>query len=71
MVLSRMSRLKPELRLAQAISAFIADLSDEQKSEFVIERIQALASPLRIQDVQSLTAEIDRVHGRRCLGPSL
>jgi hypothetical protein len=69
--LATASRLKPEVRLGQAISEFVADLSDEQKARFNARRSQALASPPSIQDVRSLTAEIDRVSGGRCLGPRL
>lgn len=69
--LAAASRLKPELRLGQALSEFVTDLSDEQKARFNARRSQALASPPSIQDVRNLTAEIDRVHGGRCLGPRL
>jgi ankyrin repeat domain-containing protein 50 len=33
-VLANASRLKPEIRLAQAVSQFEADLSNEQKTSF-------------------------------------
>ncbi|KAJ5702091.1 hypothetical protein N7488_009639 [Penicillium malachiteum] len=66
------SRLKPELRLAQAISAFTADLSADQKARLAEKRSEALKSPPSIQDVRSLTAEIDRANsGGRCVGPRL
>ncbi|KAJ5359270.1 uncharacterized protein N7496_011683 [Penicillium cataractarum] len=71
LALATASRLKAEVRLGQAISEFVADLSDEQKARFIAKRSQALASLPSIQDVRSLTAEIDRVSGGRCLGPRL
>ncbi|KAJ6008350.1 NACHT nucleoside triphosphatase [Penicillium herquei] len=72
LALSKASRLKPELRLAQAISAFTADLSDDQKARLAEKRSKALKTPPSIQDVRSLTAEIDRANnGGRCVGPRL
>jgi hypothetical protein len=71
LALATASRLKPEVRLGQAISEFVADLSGEQKARFNAKRSQALALPPSIQDVRSLTAEIDRINGGRCLGPRL
>jgi len=75
-VLANASRLKPEIRLAQAISHFEADLSSEQKATFRIYRSQSSDSPPRPSDVMRLTAEIDRrtsgkVGGGRCYGPRL
>ena len=65
------ANLKPELRLAQAISEFEADLSDEQKQQYR----QDKSKPLHSDDVMRLTAEIDRsmlIQGsRRCFGPRL
>jgi hypothetical protein len=68
------SRLKPEIRLAQVVSQFEADLSSEQKATFRTYRSQWLSSPPDHRDVMQLTAEIDRnasgkVSGRRCFGP--
>jgi len=67
------SRLKPEIRLAQAISRFEADLSDEQKSTFRTLKSQSLNSPPELGDVMRFTAQIDRQMsnkaGRRCFGP--
>lgn len=71
LALAKASHLKAEVRLGQAISEFVANLSAEQKARFNAKRSQALTSPPTIQDVRSLTAEIDRVHGGRCLGPRL
>ncbi|KAF2185906.1 hypothetical protein K469DRAFT_750186 [Zopfia rhizophila CBS 207.26] len=72
-ILSNASRLKPEIRLAQAFSQFEADLSSEQKTDFQNQRSQSLASPPDPSDVMRLTAEIDRrVSGKvggRCFGP--
>ncbi|KAJ5656054.1 hypothetical protein N7507_008004 [Penicillium longicatenatum] len=64
-------RLKPELRLAQAISLFEADLGDDQKLTFQNEKAQVHRAPPRAQDVLRLTAEIDQmalVSKRRCFG---
>ena len=68
------SRLKPEIRLAQAVSEFEATLSGKQKVEFQTIRSQARESPPDISDVMRLTAEVDRAasrKGRRCFGPRL
>jgi hypothetical protein len=74
-VLSSASRLKPYIRLAQAVSQFEADLSSEQKATFRTYRSQAQDSPPDPNDVMRLTAEIDRHAsgkiGRRCFGPRL
>ncbi|XTI89671.1 hypothetical protein V2W45_1284894, partial [Cenococcum geophilum] len=71
-VLANISRLKPEIRLAQAVSQFEADLSSEQKTTFRTYRSQSCDSPPDPKDVMRLTAEIDRkVGGRRCFGPRL
>ncbi|KAJ5700903.1 hypothetical protein N7493_011949 [Penicillium malachiteum] len=72
LALSKASRLKPELRLAQAISAFTADLSADQKARLAEKRAEALKSPPSIQDVRSLIAEIDRANSGGCyVGPRL
>ncbi|KAI9763674.1 MAG: hypothetical protein M1839_006322, partial [Geoglossum umbratile] len=75
-LLANISTLKPEIRLAQAVSQFEADLSSEQKSTFRTYRSQSRDSPPDPSDVMRLTAEIDRqasgkVGGRRCFGPRL
>ncbi|KAI1117131.1 hypothetical protein F5Y14DRAFT_439576 [Nemania sp. NC0429] len=66
-------RLKPEIRLAQAISQFEADLSTEQKTTLNTYKSQSLASSPSPSDVMRLTAEIDRRAsakvGGRCFGP--
>ncbi|KAJ5170121.1 uncharacterized protein N7500_002904 [Penicillium coprophilum] len=71
--LSSAPRLKPEARLAQAVSQFEAELSNDQKASFRACRARSIESPPSIQDVMQLTAEIDRVSEkrRRCLGPRL
>lgn len=72
-IISNVSRLKPEIRLAQAVSHFEADLSSEQKNVFRSYRSQSLHSPPDLSDVMRLTAEIDRRAsgkvGGRCFGP--
>jgi ankyrin repeat domain-containing protein 50 len=75
-VLANASRLKPEIRLAQAVSQFEADLSSEQKTSFRTYRSQSRDSPPDPSDIMRLTAEIDRrasgkVGGGRCFGPRL
>lgn len=69
--LSKAAPLKPEIRLAQALSEFQANLSEERKAEF-----KTFARPPDIVDVARITAEIDRETGRqrksrRCVGPRL
>ncbi|KAJ5266575.1 MFS transporter [Penicillium angulare] len=54
LALRRAGHLKPEIRLAQAVSEFEAKLSREEKARFNIRKSQSLASPPTIQD-QKLT----------------
>lgn len=65
--------LKPEIRLAQAVSQFEADLSTEQKA--TLRTYKSRHSPPDHSDVMQLTAEIDRrasgTSGGRCFGPRL
>ena len=74
-VLANVAPLKPEIRLAQAVSQFEADLSIEQKATFRSYKSQSRISPPDIGDVMRLTAEIDhRAAGKaggRCYGPRL
>jgi hypothetical protein len=71
LTLSRAGPLKPEIRLAQAVSQYEASLSNDQKVVFRTQRTQALTSPPNIQDVMRITAEIDvsQNAGARCYGP--
>lgn len=74
--LTTAARLKPEIRLAQAVSEFEADLTMEQKLRFNSSRSQALKQSPEIQDVMRFTAEIDRqvsfkIGRGRCYGPRL
>jgi hypothetical protein len=74
--LSKASRLKPEIRLAQAISEFEAHLPSDQKAAFRDQKSKSCDSPPQPRDVMRLTAEIDRrlsgkVVGGRCFGPRL
>jgi hypothetical protein len=64
--LVNLSRLKPEIRLAQAISHFEADLSSDQKASLRAYRSQIQNAPPDPSDVMRLTAEIDRAATRRC-----
>lgn len=73
LVLSKVSTLKAELRLAQAISEFQKDLSTEQKAAFCRTRDSSARTPPDYQDVMRLTEEIDRnasrlLKSRRCFG---
>lgn len=72
--LTQAGSLKAEIRLAQAVSEFEADLSTEEKSAFHSYRSQSCKSPPQIHDVMQLTAEITRpgkLGGGRCFGPRL
>lgn len=74
LVLSKVSTLKAELRLAQAISEFQGDLSTEQKAAFRTARDASTRTPPHYQDVMRLTEEIDRnaatlLNSRRGFGP--
>jgi len=74
--LAAAGRLKPEVRLAQAVSLFEADLSGQQKASFRTYKAQALNSPPTTTDVMHLTAELDRkvsekARSLRCFGPRL
>jgi hypothetical protein len=71
LTLSNAARLKPEIRLAQAVSEFESILSGPQKAEFRGWRAQALKRPPDTTDVMRFTADVDRriAKGNRCLGP--
>jgi hypothetical protein len=72
-VVANASRLKPEIRLAQAVSQFEADLSNENKTAFRTLKSQSRNSHPDLGDVMRLTAEMDRQiskkAGSRCFGP--
>ncbi|KAF2198077.1 hypothetical protein GQ43DRAFT_458101 [Delitschia confertaspora ATCC 74209] len=71
-LVQNVGRLKPEIRLAQAVSAFEADLTSQQKASFRTYKSQSRDSPPDLTDAMRLTAEIDRnASGRRCVGPRL
>jgi hypothetical protein len=70
------SRLKPEIRLALAVSQFEADLSGEQKGALRTQKSQLQSSPPDHSDVMRLTSEIDKTSrivagSRRCVGTRL
>ncbi|KAH8896099.1 hypothetical protein GQ53DRAFT_713812, partial [Thozetella sp. PMI_491] len=68
--LTNAARLKPEIRLEQAIAAFEVDLSPEQNALFCECRDRASKTPPGIGDVMRLTAEIDRQISRKFpIGP--
>lgn len=76
MALATVAPLKAEVRLAQAISQFEADLSGEQKTSFRALRLRTQREPPGIKHVMQLTADIDRqtalkLGGGRCFGPRL
>jgi hypothetical protein len=70
-IIPTVARLKPEIRLAEAISQFEASLSAAQKATFRTDRSKALHSPPEPGNVMRLTADIDRSQraGSRCYGP--
>ncbi|KAJ0168190.1 hypothetical protein CTA2_8711 [Colletotrichum tanaceti] len=70
------SRWNAELRLAQAVSQFESDLTNDQKAAFNRQRLYRRTNPPDSSDVMRLTAEIDRQaaqkgRGVRCFGPRL
>jgi hypothetical protein len=71
MILSNAARLKPEIRLAQAISQFEASLPTAQKVDFRQEKARSLKEAPDTCDVMQITAEIDQriTRRHRCLGP--
>ena len=71
--LAKAAPLKPQIRLAQALSEFEAVLDDDQKSRFRTYRGQSAPTPT---DVTRFTAEIDRDScrnrkSRQCVGTRL
>ena len=73
LLLSEATALKPEIRLAQAVSEYESCLSADQKAKLCFYRAQ---SPPTEQNVIRFTAEIDQaiVRGhktRRCVGTRL
>jgi hypothetical protein len=71
-VLAKAARLKSDIRLAQAVSEFEADLSNDQKSTFRTLKLQSLSRAPELSDVMRLTAELDRGISRKfgqCFGP--
>lgn len=72
-VLEKALLLKPEIRLAQAVSEFEADLSTEQKATFRTLKSQSQSNTPDPSDVMRLTAEMDRSisikYSSRCFGP--
>lgn len=70
---AKAGRLKPEIKLAQALSEFEAVLLDDQKEKLRSYRAQSPPSSI---DVIRVTAEIDRVairtrRSRQCVGTRL
>ncbi|KAF4975580.1 hypothetical protein FZEAL_7652 [Fusarium zealandicum] len=78
LALSNSARLRPDIRLAQAVSEFEASLTTQQKASFRIERSLALDRPPEQRDVMQFTAAVDRCVSAsqngprvRCVGPRL
>ena len=71
--LARVSPLKPDIRLAQAVSEVEADLEMGQKATFRALRSQSHSALPNPGDVMRLTAEFDRLVSRKfsnqCFGP--
>lgn len=67
-VLMKAPFLKPEIRLAQAISEFEAALSSEQKSAFRTLKSRSLSTTPSAPDVMQLTAELDRCTSTKLSG---
>jgi hypothetical protein len=67
--------LKAEIRLAQAVSQFEADLPHKEKHTLQTQKLKLQSSAPDQRDVMRLTAQIDKasgiVAGRRCFGPRL
>ena len=73
LLLAKAGPLKPEIKLAQALSEFEAVLADDQKTKFRTYRRQSAPNPT---DVMRFTAEIDRDtsrnrKSRQCVGTRL
>jgi hypothetical protein len=72
LILSHAARLKPENRLAKAVSQFEAILSANEKAAFRSDKLNALKDPPNTTDVMQFTAQIDRHMSdktSRCYGP--
>jgi hypothetical protein len=71
--LAKASSLKPEIRLAQAVSEFEASLTQEQKTTFRTLKSQLVSTAPTPTDVMRLTAEVDRRVSKKfsgqCFGP--
>ncbi|RYN29848.1 hypothetical protein AA0112_g7112 [Alternaria arborescens] len=70
---AKASSLKPEIRLAQALSEFEASLTQEQKTTFRMLKSQSVSTAPTPSDVMRLTAEVDRRMSKKfsgqCFGP--
>ncbi|KAI9154771.1 Vegetative incompatibility protein [Paramyrothecium foliicola] len=78
LALSTSARLKPDIRLARAVSEFEADLTSKLKATFRTYRSQARERSPEPSDVMRLTARIDSVASSslrsmqtRCVGPRM
>ncbi|KAL2822219.1 ankyrin repeat-containing domain protein [Aspergillus cavernicola] len=69
--LTKAARLKPEIRLGQAVSEFQVNLSSLEKATFRSQQTNACKNPPDIRDVMQLTAELNRCTGAhgQCFGP--
>ncbi|KAF2133804.1 hypothetical protein P153DRAFT_380980 [Dothidotthia symphoricarpi CBS 119687] len=75
LVISNAGRLKPEIRLAEAVSQFKSSLSTDQKMLLDANTSQAMKNTPTPSDVMRFTAEFNRrvssEAGGRCYGPRL
>lgn len=72
--LASAAALKADIRLAQAVSEFEADLQGDAKREFSLSKSLTVSSPPTVKSVLQLTAKIDHTAhavGSRCYGPRL
>lgn len=71
--LANAALLKPEIRLAQAVSRFEADLTIDQKTELHRVKHELQSSPPDHLDIMRLLGQMDRtaglVAGKQCFSP--
>lgn len=75
-IIAKAAALKPEIRLAQAVSEFEASLSEQNKAAFRSYRSQSWGKAPNPSEVMRFTAELDRraaqqAGGGQCFGPRL
>ncbi|KAI4598131.1 hypothetical protein KJ359_003940 [Pestalotiopsis sp. 9143b] len=75
-MIAKAAALKPEIRLAQAVSEFEASLAEQHKATFRSYRSRSWEKAPESSDVMRFTAEIDlrtaqQIGGGQCFGPRL